>query len=119
MHLMEYLKHNKIKPFGDSAFLKELNIHKTYLGNIAKGIRRPSLAVAVKIESATGGAVSVSELLDYYNAVQSGEFSESSDLHEPLDPHDTPDPGTSPAEDAPAQASLFSGESHDSTVSVG
>lgn len=44
-------------------FAREIGIHHVYLNSIIKGRRRPSPDLALRIEEATGGAVTRMELL--------------------------------------------------------
>lgn len=56
MTFMQYLRTNNIRPYS-SEFASVLGISKQHLGDIAKGRRRPSLVLALKIEELTKGAV--------------------------------------------------------------
>jgi transcriptional regulator with XRE-family HTH domain len=53
-HLQTYLKTHKAKPLAEA-----VGISQSYLSDIKKGYRSPSLRVAVAIEDATQGAVPV------------------------------------------------------------
>lgn len=60
MSLRTYLKDNKIS---QRKFSVSLGIHYMHLNNILRSERKPSAALALRIEQATGGAVSRMELL--------------------------------------------------------
>ena len=53
--LKQYLRDHELSQVD---FAREVGISVSYLSEIAAGIKVPSLAVAVKIHRATGGAVS-------------------------------------------------------------
>lgn len=59
MNLNEYMKKNKIK-IDDMA--KDLGITYMYLSNIKLGKRKPSKALAEKIELVTGGEITAEQL---------------------------------------------------------
>ena len=53
-----------LKKHGDAKKLaQKLNIHHVYLNSIINNRRRPSPPLALRIQEATGGAVTVMELL--------------------------------------------------------
>lgn len=58
--LQDYLNNFKIT---QRKFSESLGIHYMYLNQIANGIRRPSPELALKIEQATDGQVTLRELL--------------------------------------------------------
>jgi len=60
MELKEYLKQSKIKR---QSFSDDLKIHYMHLNNIIRKTRRPSADLALRIEQATNGAVTLRELL--------------------------------------------------------
>lgn len=60
MELKNYLQESKIS---QRTFSKSLGIHYMHLSNIIRKERRPSVALALKIEQATAGAVTRLELL--------------------------------------------------------
>jgi transcriptional regulator with XRE-family HTH domain len=60
MTLKEYLTENKIKL---TDFASKVGIQQPYVSLIKNGHNRPSPDVALRIEQATGGAVTVMELL--------------------------------------------------------
>lgn len=62
MQLREYLDQNRITY---REFAEELGIHLQSLKNIAYGVRKPGLGLALKIEQLTNGAVTPKELIEY------------------------------------------------------
>jgi DNA-binding transcriptional regulator YdaS (Cro superfamily) len=60
MRLKDYLKKKKI---GVTAFASKAGLKQPHLSLIANGKRRPSPDIALKIEQATGGIVTIRELL--------------------------------------------------------
>ena len=60
MKLETFLKHNDI---GISEFAKRSNMKQPYMSLIVNKKRKPSAETALKISNATGGAVTVMELL--------------------------------------------------------
>ena len=60
MTISEYLVSKKLSQV---AFSKQVAVGHIYLNALAKGRRRPSPSLALRIEQATGGAVTRMELL--------------------------------------------------------
>lgn len=60
MDLKTYINENQI---GVSSFAKIADLKQPYVSLIANKKRKPSAGVALKIQEATGGAVTVMELL--------------------------------------------------------
>jgi len=60
MNIESYLTQNNI-PRGE--FSKKIKIHWSHLNNILNGQRKPSAPLALRIEQATGGKVTLRELL--------------------------------------------------------
>lgn len=60
MHIKEYLKAEKKTA---RAFAEECGLSHAYIVQIGNGTRRPAADAALRIERATGGAVTVLELL--------------------------------------------------------
>jgi len=60
MKLSEYLSENKIKL---SRFAEDAGLKQPYASLIKNGHKRPSPDVALRIEQATGGSVTLRELL--------------------------------------------------------
>jgi DNA-binding transcriptional regulator YdaS (Cro superfamily) len=58
--LANYLKDNRIK---QKDFAETIGVSEGYLSQICKGTHSPSLSVAVRVEDATSGAVTVRDLL--------------------------------------------------------
>ena len=61
MNLEEYLRFNNIK---QHIFAKSIGVSQGHINSMIKGRRKPSVALAKKIEKATSGEISVVELLD-------------------------------------------------------
>lgn len=60
MKLQQYMTDNGIK---DKAAAGQLGIDRPYVSTIRRGLREPSLRLAVKIEAWSGGAVLPRDLL--------------------------------------------------------
>lgn len=72
MKLIDYLRQSNIRPYAaNSRFLEKLGIGRQHLGDIAKGAKRPSPELAMRIEDATEGAVTMRELFEFYEQKQS------------------------------------------------
>lgn len=71
MTLIDYLRNRQLRPYAEetSATLG-LSVGRQHLGDIARGLKKPSLDLALEIEQISGGQVTVRELLDFYQATQ-------------------------------------------------
>lgn len=102
MNFAEYLKEKKIKPYSaSSAVAKTLRVSPQHVGDICRGLRCPSLEVALRIEDLTNGEVTVRDLFDFYNQVQSGDT-----VTETPEPIASPDPIAPPATPTPPSHTL-------------
>ena len=76
MKLKDHLKTNKIKK---KTFAHNIGIHHVYLSQILGGYRNPSPKLALRIQQATGGQVTINELLypsQTLHPTQGGELAE-------------------------------------------
>jgi|WetSurMetagenome_2_1015567.scaffolds.fasta_scaffold211924_4 DNA-binding transcriptional regulator YdaS (Cro superfamily) len=62
MKLRIYLFTHKITI---NQFAEKLGIHRTYLGSICKGLRKPSRLLAKEIERQTNGEITSDDLLNF------------------------------------------------------
>ncbi len=71
MTLREYLDHKNWKPYSKKNDLAErLGISNQHVGDIARGIRRPSPELALRIEEATDNKVTMREMFEFYTESQ-------------------------------------------------
>lgn len=71
MHLIEYLQSINLRPYSTTSdFPKKLGITHQHVGDICRGLRRPSPDLAMKIEEVTQGQVTMKDLYEYYRQRQ-------------------------------------------------